>query len=206
MVLDAKCKKCRANGKKLFLKGDKCFSDKCIMNRRPFPPGRDKSRKQYRKTLSTYQQQLKNKQEIKLIYGLNEDNLKRFYNKAFLMSGSTPDNLAKLLEKRIDTVVFYLGIAKSRTDARQLVSHGHFLVNGKRHDVASAVLNVGSEIQIRPSPMKQESFKKRLENVREANIPKWISFDKNKGIAKIVAEPDISEIGFDFASVVESFS
>jgi small subunit ribosomal protein S4 len=206
MVLDAKCKKCRANGKKLFLKGDKCFSDKCIMNRRPFPPGRDKSRKQYRKTLSTYQQQLKNKQEIKLIYGLNEDNLKRFYNKAFLMSGSTPDNLAKLLEKRIDTVVFYLGIAKSRTDARQLVSHGHFLVNGKRHDVASAVLNVGSEIQIRPSSMKQESFKKRLENVREANIPKWISFDKNKGIAKIVAEPDISEIGFDFASVVESFS
>jgi small subunit ribosomal protein S4 len=88
------------------------------------------------------------------------------------MSGSTPDNLAKLLEKRIDTVVFYLGIAKSRTDARQLVSHGHFLVNGKRHDVASAVLNVGSEIQIRPSSMKQESFKKRLENVREANIPK----------------------------------
>ena len=170
--MKSNCKKCRIAGEKLFLKGDKCFSDKCIMNRRPFPPGRDKSRKQYRKTLSTYQQQLKNKQEIKLIYGLNEDNLKRFYNKAFLMSGSTPDNLAKLLEKRIDTVVFYLGIAKSRTDARQLVSHGHFLVNGKRHDVASAVLNVGSEIQIRPSSMKQESFKKRLENVREANIPK----------------------------------
>ncbi len=206
MILDAKCKKCRAYGKKLFLKGDKCYSDKCILNRRPYPPGRDKTRKQYKRTLSTFQQQLMSKQEIKLTYGLNEGNLKRFYEKAFNTTGPTPDNLAKLLEKRMDTVVFYTGLAKSRTDARQLVSHGHFWINGRRHDVASTVLKVGSEIQIRPNSMTSASFKTRLENVKEGSIPKWITFDKEKGTIKVVAEPDISELTFNFASVVETFS
>jgi small subunit ribosomal protein S4 len=172
MILDAKCKKCRSYAKKLFLKGDKCYSDKCTLNRRPYPPGRDKSRKQYKRTLSTFQQQLMNKQEIKLTYGLNEGNLKRFYEKALKMTGSSPDNLAKLLEKRIDTVIFYTGLAKSRTDARQLISHGHFLINGNRHTVSSAVLKVGSEVQIRPTSMKLESMKKRLENMKEGAIPK----------------------------------
>lgn len=172
MILEAKCKKCRAYGKKLFLKGDKCFSDKCTLNRRPYPPGRDKARKQYKRTLSTFQQQLMSKQEIKLTYGLNEGNLKRFYEKAFKTTGPTPDNLARLLEKRIDTVVFYTGLAKSRTDARQLVSHGHFRINGRRHDVASTILKVGTEITIRPISMQTPAFKKRIEGVKENTIPK----------------------------------
>ena len=206
MILDAKCKKCRSYAKKLFLKGDKCFSEKCTLNRRPFPPGRDKSRKQYKRTLSTFQQQLMNKQEIKLTYGLNEGNLKRFYEKALKLTGSTPENLAKTLELRMDTVVFYSGLAKSRTDARQLVGHGHFMINGRRHDVGSAILKVGSEIQIRPTSMKSESVKKRLENIKENNTPKWITIDKEKGVIKVIAQPDISELPYNFASVVETFS
>jgi len=206
MILDKKCKKCRSLSRKLFLKGDKCLSDKCPLTKKPYPPGKAKGKKKHSRTLSTYEQQLISKKEIKLAYGLTEKQLQRFYKEALKTKKSTPERLAQLLELKIDSVIFSLGLAKSKKEARQLINHGHFLLNNRRHTIPSTVLKVGDVITLRPQSKDQKLFKELLEKNKKTNIPQWIDFDPNSYKATIKALPDISQISYNFEAVIESFS
>ena len=188
---DAACRICRREGDKLFLKGDRCYSDKCAIARRTYAPGQHG---QGRKKLSEYGQQLREKQKTKRYYGLLENQFYHYYELAEKMPGIAGENLLKLLESRLDNVVYRAGFAMSRPEARQLVNHAHFTVNGKKVNIPSYLCKAGDVIAIKADSMSSDKFKLTLEANASRPALNWLSVDRTKGQANVVSLPDRSEI------------
>ncbi|MFU0824278.1 30S ribosomal protein S4 [Clostridium sp.] len=185
----AACRICRREGMKLFLKGDRCYTDKCSFARRGYAPGQHG---QSRKKLSNYGVQLREKQKARKLYGILEGQFRRYYEKAAHMKGITGENLLKLLEMRLDNVVYRTGFGGSRSEARQLVTHGHFLVNGKKVDIPSYQVSVGDVITVREKSRASEKFKVFAENPK--TMPAWLEGSTENFEAKVVAEPTREDI------------
>lgn len=179
----ATCRLCRREGMKLFLKGDRCYTDKCAFDRRSYAPGQHGANK---KKVSGYGVQLREKQKAKRIYGVLESQFRNYYEKAEHMKGITGENLLKLLELRLDNVAYRLGYGASRSEARQLVTHGHFLVNGKKVDIPSYKVSVNDVISVCEKSRTSEKFKVFAENPK--TLPKWLENDVEKFEGKVVAE------------------
>ncbi|MCY6371531.1 30S ribosomal protein S4 [Clostridium ganghwense] len=178
------CRLCRREGMKLFLKGDRCYTDKCAFARRSYAPGQHG---QGRKKLSNYGIQLREKQKARRIYGVLEGQFRKYYEKADKMRGITGENLLKLLELRLDNVVYRLGFGSSRNEARQLVTHGHFLVNGKKVDIPSYKVSVNDVISVREKSRSTEKFKVFAENPK--TLPAWLEGNVENFEGKVLAEP-----------------
>lgn len=185
----AVCRLCRREGQKLFLKGDRCYTDKCAITRRSYAPGQHGASK---KKLSDYGVQLREKQKARRIYGVLESQFRSYYEKADKMRGMTGENLLKLLELRLDNVVYRMGYGASRNEARQLVTHGHFLVNGKKVDIASYKLSVNDVVSVKEKSRGSERFKVFAENPK--TLPAWISANPENFEATIIAEPTREDI------------
>ncbi|MGM9973055.1 MAG: 30S ribosomal protein S4 [Clostridiaceae bacterium] len=185
----AVCRLCRREGQKLFLKGDRCYTDKCAITRRSYAPGQHGASK---KKLSDYGVQLREKQKARRIYGVLESQFRSYYEKADRMKGMTGENLLKLLELRLDNVVYRMGYGASRNEARQLVTHGHFLVNGKKVDIASYKLSVNDVVSVKEKSRGSERFKVFAENPK--TLPAWISANPENFEATIIAEPTREDI------------
>ena len=183
------CRLCRREGIKLYLKGDKCFSDKCSVLKRAYAPGQHG---QSRKKLSNYGVQLREKQKAKRIYGILETQFREYYEKAERKKGITGGNLLRMLETRLDNVAFRLGFGNSRSESRQLVTHGHFTVNGKKVDIPSYQVSVGDVIAVKNSSRSSEKFKALAEISR--TTPQWLTVDMEKMEGKVVAEPKREDI------------
>ncbi|MGL4484713.1 MAG: 30S ribosomal protein S4 [Anaerovoracaceae bacterium] len=186
---DANCRLCRREGQKLFLKGDRCYSSKCAMERRAFPPGQHG---QGRKKVSDYGNQLREKQKCKRFYGMLETQFRNLFVKASKKAGKTGENLLILLETRLDNVVFRLGFASSRKEARQLVVHGHFLVNGRKVDIPSYVVKQDDLIQVKPKSTKSAKFAEVKDMT--ISVPAWMAVDAAKLEGRIVSIPTREEI------------
>ena len=183
------CRLCRREGMKLFLKGDRCYTDKCAFARRSYAPGQHGANK---KKLSNYGLQLREKQKAKRIYGVLEGQFRTYYEKADRMRGITGENLLKLLETRLDNVVFRLGYGNSRTESRQLVTHGHFLVNGKKVDIPSYRVSVNDVIAVSEKSRATEKFKVFAENPK--TLPAWLSSNPENFEGRVIAEPARADI------------
>ena len=202
---DAVCRICRREGDKLFLKGDRCYSDKCAIARRAYAPGQHG---QGRKKSSEYGTQLREKQQAKRYYGLLEGQFYHYFELAEKMSGMTGENLLKVLESRLDNVVYRAGFAMSRPEARQLVSHAHFTVNGKKVNIPSYRVKPGDVVAITEKSMSNEKFKAVLEANASRPALNWLSLDKAKGQVTIVNLPERSEIDLQVEEhlIVELYS
>ena len=189
---EAKCRMCRREGCKLFLKGDRCFTDKCAYDRRPYAPGQHG---RARKKVSEYAVQLREKQKTRRAYGVLEHQFHGYFEKAEMQKGVTGTNLLVILERRLDNVVYRLGFAKTRRDARQLVSHNHFTVNGKRVNIPSYQVKAGDVIEVIESSRSSVKFSKLLgEEAPVVLLPSWLERDKNalKGtVTKLPVREDI---------------
>ena len=189
------CKTCRRLGQKLFLKGDRCFSAKCAMLRRPFAPGPQKKRKGG--SPSEYKKSLDEKQTLKKWYGLSERQFKRYVKETLAKMGKVDDVSAELirkLESRLDNVIFRLGFAKSRVMARQLVSHGYFMINGKPVNIPSYQVEKDDSISIKEHKKAKGIFKDLANDLKRKEIPAWLSLNKDKLEAKIIGEPNLDEV------------
>ena len=185
----ATCRLCRREGQKLFLKGDRCYTDKCAFVRRSYAPGQHGAAK---KKLSNYGVQLREKQKARRIYGVLEGQFRHYYEKADHMKGITGENLLMLLEMRLDNVVYRLGYSASRNEARQLVTHGHFLVNGKKVDIPSYKVSVNDVISVCEKSRGSEKFKTFAENPK--TLPKWLEANVENYEGKVVAVPAREDI------------
>jgi len=183
------CRICRREGLKLFLKGDRCYTDKCSFSRRGYAPGQHG---QGRKKLSNYGLQLREKQKAKKMYGLLEGQFRRTYERAERMKGIAGENLLRLLELRLDNVVYRLGFGGSRSESRQLVNHGHFLVNGKKVDIPSYQVSANDVVTVREKSRASEKFKVFAENPK--TIPTWLEGSTTDFGGKIVREPSREDI------------
>jgi small subunit ribosomal protein S4 len=204
-MFDTREKKERSLGTKLFLKKDRCSSPKCVTVRRPHPPGMHGKRKS-RRTASEFSQQLKEKQKIKFSYGLKESQMKNLFFKAIKNAGDTGVNVLQLLERRLDNVVFRLGFAPSRSVARQLVGHGHILVNGRKITAPSYRVAVGNKITIRPASRNHPIFKDLSLTLNKYEPPVWLNLDKEKIEGVMVGVPKDLETSFDVNMVVDYYS
>jgi small subunit ribosomal protein S4 len=204
--LDPKCKQCRRLGEKLFLKGDRCNSPKCAMIKRNYPPGIH-GQKGYRR-LSSYGIQLKEKQKARKIYGLNEAQFRRVFEKASKKKGDTGEIMLQLLEMRLDSVVYRLGFGSSRDQARQLVNHGAFLVNGKKVDIPSYQSRVGEVIRIRPENLTKKYFIDLKKSIIKQTVPPWLKLDKKELPGEIIALPKRADMGSGIQTelIVELYS
>jgi len=200
---DANCRLCRREGQKLFLKGDRCYGVKCAMEKRNFPPGQHG---QGRKKTSEYGLQLREKQKAKRFYGLMETQFRNTFDKASAKKGMAGENLLIMLETRLDNVVFRLGFAASRKEARQLVVHGHFTVNGKKVDIPSYNVKAGDAIKVKEKSSNSPKFKEIKE--MSINVPAWLSVDVSKLEGTIVSMPTRAEIDTPVAEhlIVELYS
>lgn len=183
------CRLCRREGLKLFLKGDRCYTDKCAFSRRGYAPGQHG---QGRKKLSNYGLQLREKQKAKRIYGVLEGQFRKYYEKADRTRGITGENLLRLLEMRFDNVVYRLGYGQSRAEARQLVTHGHFLVNGKKVDIPSYKVSINDAISVCEKSKASEKFKIFAENPK--TLPAWLEGNIENFESKVVREPAREDI------------
>lgn len=199
------CKLCRREGKKLFLKGDRCLSDKCALSRRPTVPGQHG---QGRKSVKEYGQHLREKQTARRYYGVQEKQFKKYYVAADKQEGIAGENLLSLLERRFDNVVYRMGLASSRKEARQLVRHAHFTLNGKKADIPSIILKVGDVVALKEKSRSSEKFKLLTEDMARVNSPKWLEVDANAVSAKVVAIPQRDDVDFDFNEqlIIEFYS
>ncbi|MFH0987346.1 MAG: 30S ribosomal protein S4 [Patescibacteria group bacterium] len=195
MSINDKCRICRRAGEKLFLKGEKCFSQKCSILRKPYAPGVPPKRRKSRS--SEYGIQLREAQKLKKTYGIDEKQFKRIVKGVLKKRGKEDVSrlLLKRIEKRISNVIFRVGLAKSRRNAQQLVSHAHFSLNGKKINISSQEVKLGDEIKLSEKSKKNNYFKKILPLVKKESIPSWLSFDKEKGLIKVAQEPKVEEIG-----------
>ena len=200
---DANCKLCRREGQKLFLKGERCYSSKCAIERRNYAPGQHG---QARKKQSEYGTQLREKQKAKRFYGVQETQFRNLYAKAEKQHGKTGENLMILLETRLDNVVFRLGFASSRKEARQLVTHGHFTVNGKKADIPSMEVKAGDVIAVKEKSQSSPKFKEVKEMA--ITVPAWMTVDVEKLEGKVIAVPRREEIDTPIAEhlIVELYS
>ncbi len=205
-MIDAKCKKCRRAGQKLFLKGERCFTPKCSMIKKAYPPG--VHGKKRRPALSEYGAQLAEKQKLRRIYNVSEKQLKKYFQEAAKARRVVTETLLKKLETRIDNAVFRLGLAESRTKARQIVSHGHILLNGRRVNIPSINLKKGDTIEIKKSSLKKSLFKNLETRLKKYKSPSWLSLDKKEMKATVLGSPSKEEIEVpvDLFMVVEYYS
>ncbi len=201
---EARCRLCRRSSEKLMLKGDKCLT-KCILEKRPKPPGPQLGR---RRRLSDRGIQLREKQKVRFSYGLMERQLRRFFAEATRQPGVTGDNLIVLLERRLDNVVHRLGFADSLSQARQIVRHGHIVLNGKKTDIPSCLVKEGDIIIWREGSKKTNYYKQLVENIGSKTTPQWLSVDKSKMEGKVITlpTPEDVDVRYDTAAVVEHYS
>jgi small subunit ribosomal protein S4 len=202
---DPVCRICRREGLKLFLKGSRCFSRKCSFERRSTPPGMNTQR---RRKVSEFGLQLREKQKVRKTYSVLEKQFRNYFEKAEQRKGMTGENLLRLLEMRLDNVVYRMGLARSRAEARQLVSHGHFTVNGRPTNIPSYSTKAGDRIEVRESRRGREYFKGASETIKAAQIPDWVSVDAAKLSGSVVSEPvrDQMPLEFNEQLVVEYYS
>jgi small subunit ribosomal protein S4 len=189
---DARCRLCRREGMKLFLKGSRCFSDKCAIERRGYAPGEHGKSRRIKET--NYGQQLREKQKARRIYGLLEGQFRLFFTKASLAKGVTGDVLLQMLERRLDNVVFRLGFASSRSAARQLVRHGHVTVNRRRVDIPSVQVRVGDEISLREKSRNLTVVASSLEARKGQSVPEWLELDPDGPKGRVLNIPSRESI------------
>lgn len=203
--LEANCRLCRREGKKLFLKGDRCYTDKCSVERRGYPPGQHGQNKT---KVSNYGLQLREKQKVKRIYGLLEKQFKLTYLRADRMKGIVGENMLSLLERRLDNVVFRLGFANSRKQARQLVVHRHFLVNGRVVNIPSYTVKPNDVITVVEKSKENPVIKEALESVVRRVIPTWLELDRENMRGVVKALPIRSEIEYPIQEhlIIELYS
>ena len=199
------CKLCRREGKKLYLKGDRCLSGKCALDRRATAPGQHGAAK---KKMREYGLQLREKQTTKRYYGVLEKQFKNYYDEAARKEGMTGENLLLLLERRLDNVVYRLGFAESRRDARQLVLHAHFTLNGKKVTIPSLLVKPGDVVAVKESSRSSVKIKELIDGMQSAITPKWLDVDKNALSAKVLTLPAREDIDFEFEEqlIVELYS
>lgn len=202
---DAVCRLCRRQGVKLFLKGDKCFTPKCPVERRTYAPGEHGQR---RRKVSEYGVQLKEKQKIRDIYGVLERQFRKTFEEAERRPGITGENLLQLLETRLDNVVYRMGWASSRSQARQLVRHGHFKLRGRKTNIPSAQVKPGDAISVREESREAEYFQVTIPSMAKKTIPNWLSLDPDGFGGRLVAAPSREEIDTNVSEqlVVEFYS
>ncbi len=200
------CRLCRREDSQLFLKGDRCFSGKCAYERRPYPPGQHGQGRKRRP--SDYGQQLREKQKVKRMYGLLEKQFRGYYFKATRMKGVTGENLLSLLERRLDNVALRAGFVASHAEARQLVRHGHFTVNGKRVNIPSFLVRAGDLLEVRSRSQKMQKIVDAVANSDRSPRPAWLDVDKDKFTGKVTALPTRSDIAQDIDEqlIVELYS
>jgi len=186
---DAVCKLCRREGQKLFLKGDRCLSPKCAVDRRPFAPGDHGRKNAMRRKVSDYGMQLREKQKARRMYGVMERQFRRYFKEASRRKGLTGATLLGLLESRLDNVVYRLGFADSRSQARQLVRHGHFVVNGTKTDIPSFMVSTGDVITVRERSRTTTYFKERSQTSSNGNLTSWLSMDAASMSGSVLNEP-----------------
>lgn len=184
------CRLCRREGQKLFLKGDRCYTDKCAITKRNFAPGQHG---QSRKKVTEYGMQLREKQKVRRFYGISESQMYKYYNMADKMKGISGENLLRILELRLDNVVYRMGLAASRAEARQLVVHGHFQLNGAKADIPSLLTTVGDVIQVKEKSRSTDKFKSLVEN-HNGNTVSWLNIDLEQLKGTLVAEPTREDI------------
>lgn len=202
-MFNTKEKRERALGVKLFLKAHRCNSPKCVQLRRPYRPG---LHGQSRHAVTDFGQLLNEKQKIKASYGIRENHLMRIFKSALKKPGNTGNVMVQLLECRLDNVLFRIGIAPSRSVARQFIGHGHILLNGRKHTISSYVIKVGDKIAIRPQSQNYDSFKGLAESLKKFEPPFWLKLDRTKLEGEVVSMPKDSEVPFDVNMVVEYYS
>ncbi len=203
---DPNCRLCRRERQKLFLKGTKCFTEKCPVERRGFPPGQHGQSR--RTKISEYGVQLREKQKVRRMYGLMETQFRNYFSKALKQTGRTGETLVKLLERRLDNVVYRLGFAPSRKAARQLVSHGHFLVNNVAVDVPSYLLKAGDTVQVRDKSKKLEVLHASMKRMKDTAMLPWLSLDKAAMVGTFLNIPERADIPLnaDEQLIVELYS
>lgn len=185
------CRLCRREGAKLYLKGDRCYSDKCAIDRKGYAPGQHG---QGRKKVSEYGLQLREKQKARRMYGILENQFRNYFGKADRQQGVTGDNLLRLLERRLDNVIYRLGFGGSRPEARQLVRHGHFTVNGRKVNIPSFQTKVGDVITIREGSRDVPRIKELVEQAARKTPPAWLELDTDQFAGKVVALPSRDQI------------
>ncbi len=190
--VDSSCRLCRRERQKLFLKGVKCYTDKCPLEKRNYPPGEHGLRR--RAKVSEYGIQLREKQKVKRIYGVFEDQFRHYFELASHQKGRTGENLLKLLERRLDNVLYRLGFAPSRKSARQLVLHGHFLINGKRVNVASYLLRAGDTVKVADRSNQLDTIHSALKRVKDGMLPSYLQLDKAQLTGTFLQVPERAEI------------
>ena len=203
------CKLCRREGEKLFLKGSRCLTPKCAIERRSYPPGQHGRESQFRRgRASDYLLQLREKQKVRRIYGVYERQFSNYFRKAEQRSGLTGSNLLILLESRLDNVVYRLGLADSRAQARQLVGHGHIMLNERKTNVPSALVKAGDSVSVRPQSTRLNYFKALRQELDDGQVPRWLQLDANNMSATVAQLPireDI-DVSLNEQLVVEYYS
>ncbi len=189
------CKLCRREGMKLYLKGDKCYGEKCPFERRAYPPGQHGRQASFRRRRSSdYSLQLREKQKARRIYGVLERQFRRYFHLAERRSGLTGENLLIVLESRLDNVVYRLGLADSRAQARQLVTHGHFMVDGRKTNIPSCLVRPNNIVSVRPESRRKRYFKDRKELLGKRTIPSWLLLDEDTLEGRVLNLPTRQEI------------
>ena len=201
---DSKCRLCRREGQKLFLKGERCYKGVCAFEKRPVAPGQHGMS---RKKISEYGLQLREKQKCKRIYGVLEGQFRKYYEKADRMKGITGENMLSLLERRFDNVIYRMGIGSSRAQSRQLVTHAHFNINGKGVNIASYSVKVGDVITVKENKKSNKYFEE-IKQMKVGAMPKWLEFNPETLEGKIVALPTREDIDSNIAEhmIVELYS
>ena len=200
------CRLCRREGMKLFLKGERCSTDKCAIERRNFPPGQHG--KERRPRLLGYGLQLREKQRLRRIYGILENQFRRYFEKAAVRKGITGQLLLQFLERRLDNVVYRMGLATSRAQGRQFVLHGHFQVNGHKVNIPSYLVKPGLLVEVRPGSREMPALLANLQATAHQTVPSWIEVDRENLRAKILANPQRQDIALPIQEqlVVELYS
>jgi small subunit ribosomal protein S4 len=202
---DPVCRLCRREGMKLFLKGSRCYSKKCSFERRSTPPGMNTMR---RRKVSEFGLQMREKQRVRRSYSVLERQFRNYFREAEQQKGMTGENLLRLLELRLDNVVYRMGLASSRAQARQLVGHGHIAVNGRATNIPSFRTKVGDRVEVRESRRGRDAFAGSAEKMRTAQVPDWISIEPIRLAASVIAEPTRQQMPAEFNEqlVVEYYS
>ena len=188
---DSVCRLCRREGLKLYLKGDRCYTPRCAVDRRAYAPGQHG---QGRKKVSEYGLQLREKQKTRRMYGILEGQFRRYFDKAERQQGVTGENLLRLLERRLDNIIYRLGLGASRNEARQLVRHGHFTVNGRKVNIPSFLVKVGDVIAVRDKSKDSPRIKELMERAADRTPPAWLEYDADPAIGRVVALPARDQI------------
>ena len=199
------CRQCRREGTKLFLKGDRCFSEKCALNRRSGLPGQHGMG---RKMTKEYGLQLREKQKAKRYYGILEKQFRNYFEKADRQEGMAGENLLVMVERRLDNVAYRMGIGESRREARQLVRHAHFTVNGRNANIPSMLIKPGDVIAVKDKSKASEKFKTMIENTASRTVPAWLEVDKENCTAKVLTMPTRDSVDFEIEEhlIVELYS